>query len=136
MTWDIFVQDMPFGLTHAREIPRTFRPRPLGERTELINRIVEFEPAADFSDPSWGHLQQPSFLVEFNLGQGAIVDAFALHVRGADEARLFVSALLDYLGFRAFDPRADSGLFLTAGNALTSLHRWRQYRARSQPQGA
>lgn len=132
MTWEIFVQDMPSGLTHAREIPRTFRPTALGERDELIEKITAFEPAVDFSDPSWGHLQQSSFLVEFNLGRQPVVDAFALHIRGASEARLFVSALLDCLGFRTFDPRADCGLFRSGGNAVTSLRRWRQYRAQLQ----
>ena len=73
MTWDIFVQDLPSGLTHAREVPRTFRPTPLGKRDELIEKITAFEPAVDFSDPSWGHLQQSSFLVEFNLGRQPVV---------------------------------------------------------------
>ncbi len=136
MTWDIFVQDLPYGLTHTREIPRSFRPRPLGKRAQIIERIVEFEPAADFTDPSWGHLQQPTFIVEFNLGQDDVVDAFAMHVRGAAEARLFISALLDFLGFQAFDSSADSGLFHSGSNALTSLHRWRQYRTQLQAVGA
>ena len=135
MTWDIFVQDMPSGLTHAREIPRTFRPTALGKRDVLIEKITAFEPAVDFSDPSWGHLRHSSFLVEFNLGRQPVVDAFALHIRGASEARLFVCALLDWLGFRAFDPRADCGLFRSGGNAVTSLRRWRQYRAQLQHPG-
>ena len=132
MTWDIFVQDMPSGLTHAREIPRTFRPTALGKRDDLIERTTAFEPAVDFSDPSWGHLRQSAFLVEFNLGRHPVVDAFALHIRGASEARLFVSALLDCLGFRAFDPSADCGLFRSGANTVTSLRRWRQYRAQMQ----
>ena len=54
MSWDIFVQDIPRGARDAGDIPENFQPRPLGERSEVIRRILEVVPEADFSDSTWG----------------------------------------------------------------------------------
>jgi hypothetical protein len=45
------------------------RPGPLGTRAELISRIRELLPETDFSDPSWGILDEPGFSIEFNMGE-------------------------------------------------------------------
>ena len=133
MSWDIFVQDIPPNIRTVADIPDTFQPHPLCERAELIRRIKEFAPAVDFADPSWGALEAPTFSVEFNLGDQEVVQSFALHVRGADAAAGFVAELLTHLGFRAFDPQSESGLFEAGKVAEASLRRWREYRNRVIP---
>ena len=125
MSWDIFVQELPPNVRTVADIPDTFRPGPLCKRADLIRRIKDFTPAVDFSDPAWGSLDAPTFSVEFNLGQHDMVEGFALHIRGGDAAAGFVAELLTHLGFRALDPRSESGLFEAGQVAEASLRRWR-----------
>jgi len=133
MSWDIFVQDLPPNIRTVAEVPDTFQPRPLGNRGDLIRRIKEFAAPVDFSDPSWGLFEAPTFSVEFNLGDAEVLQGFALHVRGDDAAAGFVSELLSHLDFRALDPQSDSGLFEAGRVAEASLQRWREYRNRVIP---
>jgi hypothetical protein len=127
MSWDIFVQDIPDGARVVDDIPDNFNPRPLGSRAEVLRRIQEAVPTADFSDPSWGTFEGPDFSVEFNMGSADVVESFALHVRGGDAAAGFVADLLSRCGWRAFDTASASGIFDPA-NAVASLERWRRYR--------
>jgi hypothetical protein len=127
MSWDIFVQDIPPTAQSVDEIPADFKPQPLGLRSDILRRIREVVPTADFSDPSWGTFDGPDFSVEFNIGDDGDVDGFAMHVRGGDAAAGFVADLLSRCGWRAFDPSSVSGIFDTA-LALENLARWRKYR--------
>ena len=127
MSWDLFVQDIPSTAQHVDDIPRDFRPRALGLRSDILRRIQEVVPDADFSDPAWGTFEGPDFSVEFNMGGDGSVDGFAMHVRGGDAAAGFVADVLARCGWRAFDPGAESGIFDPA-TAAASLQRWRNYR--------
>jgi hypothetical protein len=127
MSWDIFVQDIPPTAQSVDEIPADFKPQPLGLRSDILRRIREVVPTADFSDPSWGTFDGPDFSVEFNIGDDGDVDGFAMHVRGGDAAAGFVADLLSRCGWRAFDPASASGIF-DPGLAVESLTRWRKYR--------
>ncbi len=129
MSWDIFVQDIPPNAHSVDEIPPDFVPQRLGLRPEILRRIQEVVPTADFSDPSWGTFDGPDFSVEFNIGDDGDVGGFAMHVRGGDAAAGFVAELLSRCGWRAFDPASESGIFEPA-RALESLTRWRDYRDR------
>lgn len=127
MSWDLFVLDLPPSADGNRDIPADFKPVALGLRAEIIRRIQEVVPTADFSDPSWGTFDAPDFSVEFNMGDADVVDCFALHVRGGDAAAGFVADLLVRCGWRACDPASESGFFDPA-TAVASLQRWRAYR--------
>jgi hypothetical protein len=127
MSWDIFVQDIPVGALSAGDIPEDFEPRPLGPREEVVRRILEVVPDADFSDPSWGTVETPEYSIEFNIGDEDEVMAFALHVRGGDASAGLVADLLARCGWRAFDTAAESGIFDPA-SARDSLERWRAHR--------
>jgi hypothetical protein len=137
MSWDIFVQDIPATANSGDDIPDDFAPLSLGPRSDVIRRILEVVPGADFSDPSWGTFEGPDFSVEFNMGNDTNVEAFAMHVRGGDAAAGFVADLLTRCGWRAFDSASKSGIFDPA-QAIESLRRWREYRnqiARSENAG-
>ena len=86
MSWDIFVQDLPPDAESVADIPSDYQPKSLGPRDALIAKIREIVPSADFSDPSWGHIEGERFSIEVNLGQASVVDSFAFHVRGGEEA--------------------------------------------------
>ena len=126
MSWDIFVQDLPPDAGSVDDIPKDFRPKPLGPRSEIIAKIREVVPNADFSDPSWGDIEGPDWSIEVNLGTSEVCDDFALHVRGHEGAVPVVLNILNRLGLRALDPSSDSGLFDPA-RALESFGAWRRY---------
>src|SRR5258707_9772808 len=104
MSWDIFVQDFPKNVKSAKDIPADYCAKPIGTRAEIIAKILEVVPFADFSDPSWGDIEGNDWSIEVNLGDDGPSDGFALHVRGAgDEAVGVIAAILDHLNLRAFE---------------------------------
>src|SRR2546426_694547 len=115
MSWDIWVQDIPEGTQSPADIPDDFQPKPLGKRSDIITRIREAVPSADFSDPTWGKIDGPGFSIEVGMSG----DDLAAHV---------VADILQHLGFRAFDPSSESGIFCIGADAADGLRRWRAYR--------
>jgi hypothetical protein len=130
MSWDIIVMDLPPGLKSVDELPKDFKPPPLGKRSDLIKKISAIFPDIDFSDPSWGTLKVDGCHIEFSMGKDDEVKDFGLHVRGGDECPNVVARLLDGLGMRAIDTSSDSGLFVQdPDHRSDSFNRWRGYRA-------
>ena len=128
MSWDIFVQDMPSGLTSAADMPDDFAPKSLGVRQVIIEKIRSVVPTADFSEPAWGVIDGPGFYIEVNLGMNEEVDGFIFHVRGGDMAAFIVADILEHLGLRAFDMGSDSGLFSIGPDGSEGQKKWREYR--------
>jgi hypothetical protein len=128
MSWDIFVQDIPTDVKSVEEIPRDFKPRPLGKPQEIIARILEVAKDADFTNPEWGTIDGPDFSIEISISNRAEISGFAFHVRGGDEAAFVIADILQYLGLRAFDPNSDTGIFSLHGDSLAGFQRWRSYR--------
>lgn len=127
MSWDIFVQDLPRDAKSIADIPADFRPRPIGTRTDVIRKIKEVTPDADFSDPSWGRIEADDWSIEVSIGTDEECAGFALHVRGGDETVGVVAAILEHLNLRALD--SQTGEFFVAGpEALESFQKWRAYR--------
>ena len=131
MSWDITIQDIPQGIQAIDEIPDDFQPKPLGPRRDLITRIHQIFPDADFSDPSWGLLDRPRFSIEFSMGTAEICDSFALHVRGGGDAVARVAQLLNHLGLRGIDLQVPD--FFSVEAAEGSFREWQAYRDRSSP---
>lgn len=82
MSWDIFVQDLPSGISSVDEIPSDLLPAPIGLRSEIIAKVKAIYPESNFSDPRWGRLELPDCSVEFNLGGSEQLKSFAPHIRG------------------------------------------------------
>jgi hypothetical protein len=51
MSWGIFVQDIPPDARTVDDIPDSFVPAPIGQRSFIIEEIQKVAPFADFSDP-------------------------------------------------------------------------------------
>lgn len=128
MSWDIFVQDLPPGVRHVREIPDDFSPRPIGRRADLLSRLRQVVPEADFSDPSCGQLEGDGYSVELNLGEDDVVECLALHVSGDERAQYIVHLILESLQLRALDPSDESGIFSLHEGVSDGFSRWRDYR--------
>jgi hypothetical protein len=130
MSWDVFVQDIPRHVASVDEIPDDFAPQPLGSRASIVDAIRCVAPFADTSDPSWVRIEGHGCDIEVSLGGDDPVDHFAFHIRGGDVSVAVVAAILARLGFRAFDPDSDTGLF-EVDSARASLEKWMAFRDRA-----
>ncbi len=125
MSWDIFVQDIPVGAATVGDIPNDFVPATIGRRSDIIEKIKEVAPFANFSDPAWGTIDGADFSIEVSLGSDDIIDSFAFHVRGSDLAAALVSEILTRLNLRAFD--GGTGDIFNHERASAGLEQWRSY---------
>lgn len=127
MSWDIFVQDIPASASSVRDIPDGFRPRPLGTRSDVAQRIRETVPNVIFESASWASADGPGFSLEFNLGESTQVECLGIHVRGGDATPGLIADLLTRSRWRALDPQSETGLF-DLSRAEESLRKWQSYR--------
>lgn len=114
MSRDIFVQDIPRGVSGVDEIPDDWEPQPLPfGHVEVVQAVRDLAPEADTTDPEWLHVTLPGVDVEVNATDASPLKSFALHVRATDRlaADAWVRRLLDRLGARAFDPESERGIF-------------------------
>lgn len=126
MSWDIFVQDLPAAAKSVADIRADFRPASIGKRSELVEKIKEVVPTADFSDPSRGLIDGDGWSIEVSI-TSEDCRGFALHVRGKDAAVGAVAEILQHLNFRALD--SETGEFFVAGaEAIEAFRSWRKYR--------
>jgi hypothetical protein len=128
VSWDVFAQDLPADARCVDEIPNDFVPQPIGTRSEIIGKITEVAPFADFSDPAWGNIEGEDFSIEVGMGDDEEVQCVAFFVRGSDVAAGLISQILTHLKLRALD--SGTGEFFDHQNAAEGLRRWRQYRDR------
>ena len=111
---DLIVQDIPRDVEQISDIPDGWLPGPLSfDRVLVVDAIRQVVPTADFSDPSWGHIDLPGVSIEINVGDESPLRSFAFHVRAADvvAADGVLAAILTRLGVRAFDVASASGIF-------------------------
>lgn len=114
MSRDIFVQDIPDGISSVDAIPDDWHPRalPFGH-AQVLEAVRELAPGADSANPEWIRVTMPGADIEVNVTDKSPLESFALHVRAADPgaANAFIGRLLTRLGARAFDTEAESGIF-------------------------
>jgi hypothetical protein len=111
---DIFVQDIPEGITTVDDIPDDWQPQPLPfGHSEVIEALRELATEVDASDPEWPHVSLPGVDADVDVADRSPLESFALHVRAADPgaANVFIGELLKRLGVGAFDPESESGIF-------------------------
>ncbi|MEN6309507.1 MAG: hypothetical protein ABFD91_17305 [Anaerohalosphaeraceae bacterium] len=123
MSWDIFVQDIPEDVRTINDMHQkyhNYRPKIIGDRSELIAKIKKIVPDVDFCDPSWGVLRKPDYCIEFNMGNKQECPGFALHVSGGESVNIVIADILKCLGLKAFDPNSDTGLFKMSNSTQIS----------------
>lgn len=104
MSWDIFIQDFP-AVGSIKDVPVDFRPRPIGERTDLLERIQRAVPFAETMDSDWVFVKGDDIdlSIQFHFEQGTLVRYMVVHVHGGEQSAACVGALLRELGLRAHD---------------------------------
>jgi hypothetical protein len=127
VSFDVFVQDLPPDARTVADIPDDFAPKPIGRRVDIVAGIIRAAPAADFADPTWGVIDGPGFSIEVNIGPEEVLDSFAFHVRGGEEALFVVADILRELRMRAIAPGTVSGFF-EAAELGPAYSRWQAYR--------
>ncbi|GAA3523651.1 hypothetical protein GCM10022393_43140 [Aquimarina addita] len=125
MSWDLFVQDWG-DVNSLDEIPDDFNPKPIGKRSETIDKIKEAEPTIDFSDPSWGRLDNDQFSIEFNMGNVEKLNGFVMHIRGSEMAIPCIANILSTLDLKATD--GSSPNFFDNERSKNDMQKWIAYR--------
>jgi hypothetical protein len=128
MSWDIFIQDLP-EVKSLADIPDDFCPKPIGKRADLIRRIQEVAPMADFSNPPLGTLDADNFSIEFSLGEEKEVYCIACFIRGASGGGACIAAILQHLGLKAVDTA--TGEFFDLNDPELGFEIWRAYKDKS-----
>jgi hypothetical protein len=111
---DVFVQDIPADARSTDDITDTWTPDdlPFGP-DDVISAVLANAPTANFSDPTWGHIELPGIDIEVNLPDEIPLRSFAFHVRSTDReaTNRLLTAILDRLDVRAFDAISEGGIF-------------------------
>jgi len=115
---------MPKSAKTVEEIPSDFSPKPIGSKSEIVSKILEIVPEANFENQEWGIIEGKSFSIEINIGNEKELTSFTFHVRGDEKGIDLISAILDHLKLRAFDP---NGIF-NQKTSLDSFENWKAYR--------
>lgn len=126
MSFDIHIQDLPKNATSIGDIDEDFESKPLGSKTDIIEKIMEVLPIVDFSDTTWGILTEKDFSIEFNIGNKDICEGLMLHVRGGVQALEIVDKLLKRLKLRGID--IQTGDFFDIENSSKSFSEWQKFR--------
>ncbi|MBV6403313.1 MAG: hypothetical protein IT228_12240 [Flavobacteriales bacterium] len=104
MSWEIYIQDLPDVAT-VRDIPEGFRPRPIGERQQLAERIRAVFPMAEAQDNDWFFVRAPEMdlSLQLHMEDARRVRYIVVHVHGGALSACGVAALLRALDLRALD---------------------------------
>lgn len=104
MNWEIYVQDLPDVAT-ANAIPADFRPRPIGDRETIAQRIVQVLPMAQRQDTNWFFAKAPGIdlSIELHMEDHTSVRYMVVRSHGGEQDAVSVAALLRTLGLRAMD---------------------------------
>ncbi|USD25796.1 hypothetical protein [Flagellimonas marinaquae] len=125
MSWDLFVQDWG-DFDSLDEIADDFEPKSIGFRSEIIDKIKTVEPTVDFSNPSWGILENGQFSIEFNMGESEDFNGFVMHIRGNELAMPCIGNILSSLELKASD--GSSPFFFDVEKSKGDLQKWIDYR--------
>jgi len=125
MSWDLFVQDWG-DVNSLDEIPDDFQPKPIGKRSKVIAQLKSAEPSIDFSNPSWGILENQHFSIEFNMGDSEELDSFAMHVRGDELAIPCIGNILSALELKAAS--GSTPYFFDIESSKADMARWTAFR--------
>jgi len=110
-------------------IPDNWQPKRIAKRSDLIQSIQKLEPSVDFSDPSWGSIENEHFSIELNMGDDEDVHSFTLHVRGGDLALGCLANILTGLELKAADGSGSE--FFDLEKAQQHFSAWREFRDQS-----
>lgn len=126
MSWEVFIQDLPENASTTEEIPEDFVPQPIGARDEIIRKIKEAIPHADFSNIEWGRIEGDGYSIEVAMREEN-VRSIRLFVRGNEVALPIITLILKTLNQRAIAANTNL-IFDDASQVANALKGWQDYR--------
>lgn len=129
VSWDILVLNLPLGAKTPDDIADGFEPGSIGRCSDIVAKIKEVVPTADFSDPSWGLIETDQFSLDVSIDADGECEGFAIHIRDGDMAPGVVAAILERLNLRAIDTRS-GGFFEADPGAIEGFRQWRARQGR------
>ena len=104
MSWDIFIQDLP-DVPSIGDVPPDFRPRPIGDREQLVARVREAIPYIDRVDNDWLFAKGDDIdiSIQLHMEDATQVRYMVAHVHGGEQSAACIGALLRHLGLRGHD---------------------------------
>jgi hypothetical protein len=123
MSWDLFIQDLPRNIKSVKEIPNDFKPKELGSKKSLIEKVKIEIPNIKFIDSSWYLVEGTNYSIEINFGSDELVNSIAFHIRGSNlEVINVVDRLLKQLKVRAID--SSTGELFNSTKSIVSFQKW------------
>jgi hypothetical protein len=127
MSWDVYLMKVPENIITVEDMDDNFSSQPLGGKKEVLTLFKELFPEADFTDSSWGILDNENYSIEFNISNEDPVQSVALHIRGNELAVKAIEKICQRTGWRAID--SGSGDFIDFSNSSESgFKKWQQFR--------
>ncbi|MER5307107.1 hypothetical protein ABT034_04805 [Streptomyces sp. NPDC002773] len=118
MSWDVLLLPLPADLTSIDDLPADHESPPVGTRSAVHRALRSAVGEVDLTDPTWGELLGPTWVIELGIGACDPVESVMLHVRGGADVRGTEDDVLPVifrisraLGCRPFD--CSSGELLT-----------------------
>ena len=126
MSWDVLIFKHDGPPEEIRSLPAGYVSPPLGNASEVRQRISQVFPATDWSDPAWGSVMEAGYSIEFSLQKDGVVRSFALHVRGGGDPVAKIAALCHRHGWLAFDTSAGT-LLDVEKPSRAGWHSWQRF---------
>jgi hypothetical protein len=102
MSWDVTIMKLPSKVTKIEEIDESEIDE-LGNRDEIVKKLIKLFPHADFSDESWGLLEREGYSIEFNIPEEFNLTSIMLHVRGDNRSLNAIKLICSTTGWKAID---------------------------------
>ncbi|MFJ5938794.1 hypothetical protein [Streptomyces sp. NPDC093071] len=104
MSWDVLLLPLPAGLVSIEDLPADHEPPHIGSRSSVHKALRSAAGDVDLTDPTWGELLGPTWVIEIGIGEGDPVESVMLHVRGRENDVLpVIFHISRTLGCRPFD---------------------------------
>ncbi|MFC7964954.1 hypothetical protein [Streptomyces cinereoruber] len=104
MSWNVLLLPLPAGLVSIDDLPADHEPPPVGSRADVHDALRAAVPGIDLTDPAWGVLLGPAWVIELGIGEDDPVESVMLHVRGGtDDVLPVIFRIARALGCRPFD---------------------------------
>lgn len=84
MSWDIFISRTPADQLSEAKFES------LGSKKEVIKKLLDLLPSANFEDPEWGTYKDDECSIEFSLNDTEELEHLTLHIRGGGERPLCI----------------------------------------------
>lgn len=105
--WGLVIVKLPVGVASPLDLEPLAPAEVLGPLPEVVAKIRDIEPDAEFSNPALGWIRSPTWSIELAIGREDPVEWIRLFVRGhGDEVVERIARLAALLGCMAFDDGA------------------------------